>query len=62
MLIGEITADPLKPGDLEDRDDATTPMLLQVFEREGADPERLAWLTAASGDRETIEIVWRRET
>lgn len=67
--IGEISEDQLQflidqleEESLEDRDYATTPMLLQVFEREGADPELVALLTAALGDRETIEIVWRRET
>ncbi len=62
MLMGEITADPLKAGELEDCDYAITPILLQAFEREGSEPERLAWLTEASGDRETIEFVWARET
>ena len=67
--IGEISEDQLQflidqleEEDLEDRDYAITPMLLQAFELEGADPELVATLTAALGDRETIEIVWNRGT
>ncbi|GMR10206.1 MAG: hypothetical protein BMS9Abin28_1027 [Anaerolineae bacterium] len=54
--------DQLEEEDLADRDYAITPMLLQSFEAEGADPELLALLAKALGDRETIEIVWTRET
>lgn len=54
--------DQLEEEHLEDRDYAITPMLLQAFELEGADPELVALLTAALGDGETIEIVWTSET
>jgi len=67
--LGEISEDQLQflidqleEEDLQDRDYAITPMLLQAFELEGADPELVALLTAALGGRETIEIVWTRET
>lgn len=67
-LIGEISADQLQflmnqleEEDLEDRDYAITPMLLQAFELEGADSELVALLTEALGDRETMEVIWKRE-
>ena len=68
-LIGEISVDQLQflidqleEEDLEDRDYAITPMLLQAFELEGADPGLVVLLTEALGDQEKIEIVWTRET
>ena len=54
--------DQLEEEDLEDRDYAITPMLLQSFEAERADAALVALLTEALVDRETIEIVWTRES
>lgn len=69
MPIGEISEsqlqfliDQLEEEDLEDHDYAITSMLLQSFEAEGADRELVSMLAEALGARETIEIVWTRET
>jgi hypothetical protein len=45
---------------LTDQDYAVTPLLLDMFESEGADPELVALLRNALGDSEEIEILWRR--
>ncbi|NIM95832.1 MAG: galactosyldiacylglycerol synthase [Anaerolineales bacterium] len=45
----------------EDHDYAITPLLLDVFESEGADPNFVSILREALGDREQIEVVWSRE-
>ena len=67
-LIGEVSPDQLQflidqleEEDLEDRDYAITPMLLQSFDMEGADPDLVDMLTEALGDRATMEIFWTRE-
>lgn len=66
--IGEVSEeqlqfliDQLEEEDLEDRDYAITPMLLQLFEAEGADASLLSMLKEALGDGETVEIVWTPE-
>jgi processive 1,2-diacylglycerol beta-glucosyltransferase len=67
--IGEVSdeqlqflIDQLEEEDLEDRDYAITPMLLQMFEAEGAEEPLISLLREALGDRPTMEIVWTRET
>ena len=45
---------------LEDQDYAITPLLLQVFEEQGADPALVSLLREALGSRAEIEIVWSR--
>jgi len=45
---------------LEDQDYAVTPLLLQVFEEQGADPALVSLLRDALGDRDEMEIVWSR--
>lgn len=45
---------------LEDQDYAITPLLLQVFEEQGADPALVSLLRDALGSRAEIEIVWSR--
>ena len=45
---------------LEDQDYAITPLLLQVFEEQGADPALVSLLRDALGSRAEMEIVWSR--
>ncbi len=45
---------------LEDQDYAITPLLLEHFEAQGADPELVALLRNALGERDETEIVWSR--
>jgi processive 1,2-diacylglycerol beta-glucosyltransferase len=45
---------------LEDQDYAITPLLLQVFEEQGADPVLVSLLRDALGSRDEIEIIWSR--
>lgn len=45
---------------LEDQDYAITPLLLQVFEEQGADPALVSLLREALGSRAEMEIVWSR--
>ena len=45
---------------LEDQDYAITPLLLQVFEEQGADPALVSLLREALGGRDEIEIVWSK--
>jgi hypothetical protein len=52
--------DQLEEEGLADQDYAVTPLLLDMFESEGADPELVALLRNGLGDREEIEILWRR--
>ena len=66
--IGEVTdeqlqflIDQLEEEDLEDHDYAITPMLIQMFEGEGADESLISLLKQALGDRPTMEIVWSKE-
>ena len=47
---------------LEDQDYAITPLLLQVFEEQGADPALVSLLRDALGGRDEMEIVWSRES
>jgi hypothetical protein len=44
----------------EDHDYAITPMLLDYFEGQGADPELVGLLRRALGGRDSINIVWSR--
>lgn len=45
---------------LEDQDYVITPLLLQVFDEQGADPQLVALLRDALGGRPEMEIVWSR--
>ena len=45
---------------LEDQDYAITPLLLQVFEEQGADPALVSLLRDVLGSRAEMEIVWSR--
>jgi len=45
---------------LEDQDYAITPLLLQVFEQQNADPGLVSLLRDALSGREMVEIVWSR--
>lgn len=45
---------------LEDQDYVITPLLLEVFEEQGADPALVSLLRDALGGRAEIEIVWSR--
>ena len=45
---------------LEDQDYAITPLLLQVFEEQGADPALVSLLRDALGGRDEMEIIWSR--
>jgi uncharacterized protein YihD (DUF1040 family) len=44
----------------EDQDYAITPLLLQVFDEQGADPTLVSLLRDALGGRDEMEIVWSR--
>ena len=44
----------------DDQDYSITPLLLSVFESSGADPNLLAILREALGDKDEIIIVWSR--
>jgi processive 1,2-diacylglycerol beta-glucosyltransferase len=52
--------DQLEEEWLEDRDYAITPMLIEFFEGQGADPALIAVLKEALGGRDEVEIVWSR--
>jgi processive 1,2-diacylglycerol beta-glucosyltransferase len=52
--------DELEEETLEDQDYAITSMLLQVFEADGADPALLTLLKSLLGDKQEIEVRWRR--
>ena len=45
---------------LEDQDYAITPLLLQVFEEQGADLALISLLRDALGGRDEMEIIWSR--
>jgi hypothetical protein len=45
---------------LEDQDYAITPLLLQVFENQNADPELVSLLRNALAGRDVVEVVWSR--
>ena len=45
---------------LEDQDYAITPLLLQVFEEQGADPALVSLLRDALRGRDEMEIIWSR--
>ncbi|HUF39404.1 MAG TPA: hypothetical protein VMN57_12840 [Anaerolineales bacterium] len=66
-LIGTITegqlqflVDQLEEEWLEDRDYAITPMLISFFEGKAEEPELVAMLKEALGEREEMEVVWGR--
>lgn len=44
----------------EDQDYSITPMLLDLFEGQGADPGFVALLRNALGERDEMNIVWSR--
>ena len=44
----------------EDHDYAITPMLVDYFAAQGADPDLVSLLKTALGDRDEIEIVWSK--
>lgn len=50
--------DKLEEESLEDQDYAITPMLLDAFEAEGADPQLVSLLRNALSGRDEIEISW----
>lgn len=56
----ELLVSQLEEEWLEDQDYAITPLLLQVFEAEGIDPELVSVLKNALGDNEEIEIIWSK--
>ncbi len=45
---------------LEDHDYSITTLLLDSFDAEGSEPELVALLRAAMGDKEEIEIIWSK--
>jgi len=45
---------------LEDQDYAITPLLIEHFIAQGADPGLISLLSDALGGRDEIEIVWSR--
>lgn len=53
--------DQLEEESTEDSDYAITPMTLSLFEGEGADPDLVAMLRKALGDREEMNITWQNE-
>ena len=53
--------DHLEEEGLDDQDYAITPLLLQVFEEQGADPALVSLLRSALNGREEAEIVWSRD-
>lgn len=66
-LLGSITReqlqfmiDQLEEETLEDRDYAITPMTINFFETQGADPELLALLRKALGSRDEVTVIWSR--
>ena len=66
-LLGSITGeqlqfmiDQLEEETLEDRDYAITPMTINFFETQGADPELLALLRKALGSRYEVTVIWSR--
>jgi hypothetical protein len=66
-LLGQISEeqlqyliDHLEEEWLEDQDYAITPLLLQVFDEQGADPVLVSLLRDALSGRDEMEIVWSR--
>ena len=66
QLIGSITRDQLQylvdqmeETDMEDRDYAITPMLLDFFESNGADADLVSMLREELASSETMLIEWR---
>lgn len=51
--------DQLEEESYEDQDYAITAMLLDAFEGDAADPELVALLRKAIGDREEMVITWQ---
>jgi hypothetical protein len=52
--------DQLEEEWLEDQDYAITPLLIDLFKSQGADPELIAVLTDALSGGEEVEVVWSR--
>ena len=52
--------DQLEEESLRDRDYYINQPTLDMFEQRGADPQLMALLRQALGNREDMEIVWRR--
>ena len=52
--------DQLEEESLHDRDYYINQPTLDMFEQRGADPQLMALLRQALGNREDMEIVWRR--
>lgn len=46
---------------LEDQDYSVTPMTVDYFQTQGADPELLGLLRQALAGREEVIVVWREE-
>ena len=66
-LLGTLTPeqfqfmqDQLEEESLRDRDYYINQPTLDMFEQRGADPQLMALLRQALGNREDMEIVWRR--
>jgi len=53
--------DQLEEEWLEDNDYAITPMLLEFFESEGADPQLVSVLRDALAGRDEVNIVWSKQ-
>jgi len=65
-LIGEINeiqlkflVDQLEEESIEDRDYAITPMILDYFDAQGAEPGLLAMLRGALGTVDEVSIMWQ---
>jgi processive 1,2-diacylglycerol beta-glucosyltransferase len=54
----QFLVDQLEEEGLEDQDYSITPMLLDSFESDGADPELIKLLRHALAGRDEIEIAW----
>lgn len=57
----QFLVDQLEEESLEDQDYSITPLLLDTFESEGADPGLLFLLRQALGEKEEIEIIWDKQ-
>lgn len=56
----QFLVDQLEEESLDDRDYYLNTATLEMFAKQGADPELLALLRRALGDREELDIVWSR--
>ena len=56
----QFLVDRLEEEWLEDHDYSITTLLLDSFDAEGVEPELVALLRTALGDKEEIEIIWSK--